>query len=832
MTEDNTGNMSTQGIDSRAVFTDQTGNFLRVRRDGSLCILLRTGKGEVDRCMLSMLPVSEEAAEGEPEAQYAESAEGKTEAQCIRMRRTSKAGLGQDSIFDFFQAVLPPADRPFLYWFVLEAAGQKYVFTRRGLACTGGDAAYYAGESEWDEVVNAVWENGAGAWYFAPGFEVPDWAKGAVMYQIFTDRFANGDEDNDVATGEYMYNGAIVEHRDWDTPIAANDVCSHYGGDLKGIMDKLDYLQGLGIEVLYLNPIFLSPSNHKYDAQDYDHIDPHFGKVVKEICEDSGQSGDSGQGEYWTQAEYNQNSELYIARVTSPENLEASDRLFADLVREAHARGMRVIIDGVFNHCGASHYWMDRDGIYTGREGYAPGAYQRQDSPYHDFFEFIEEHWPEPPVYDGWWGYETLPKLNYEASKELVEEILRVAAKWVSPPFNADGWRLDVAADLGHSEQFNHYFWQRFRKAVKEANPDALILAENYADSSAWLGGREWDGIMNYEGFMDPVGWFLTGMDKHCDVYAPELIGDAEAFWRGVRFLDQDKIPQAALSVSMNQLSNHDHTRFLTRTSRVVGRLGKEKGPEYWSWKEALQTWLADEGEYGNEYGNENDSDWDSAVFTSRDAERGTRRAVFKEAAVLQMTFPGAPTVYYGDEAGLCGFTDPDNRRPYPWGREDQELVSLHRELIRIRHENSCLRNGSLVRLHDEFNVLSYGRFDEKGSCVVVINNRDEAYEAQIPVGYAGVGDRAYEAEMPAKYAGVSGKANSEGTAKGKASGKANKEMVMLLETGRDGFVTGPSPQTYAVRDGQITIRLEPESAIILKEKRQGSQRPPKRGSA
>ena len=140
---------------------------------------------------------------------------------------------------------------------------------------------------------------------------------------------------------------------------------------------------------------------------------------------------------------------------------------------------MKVILDGVFNHCGSFNKWMDRERIYENQEGYEKGAYVSADSPYRSFFCFQDQNrWPYNPTYDGWWTHDTLPTLNYEESEELCRTILDVGRKWVSPPYNVDGWRLDVAADLGHSNDFNHHFWKEFRRTVKEANPDAVILAE------------------------------------------------------------------------------------------------------------------------------------------------------------------------------------------------------------------------------------------------------------------------------------------------------------------------------------------------------------------
>ena len=514
--------------------------------------------------------------------------------------------------FDYYTVKVEMTEEIFRYYFEVCAGKISCFYNKRGVSRDLQE--YYS-------------------FAIAPGFRTPDWAKGAVMYQIYTDRFYNGDPTNDVEDREYYYIGDYSRKvTDWNRYPATMDVREFYGGDLKGVWDKLDYLQDLGVEVLYFNPIFVSPSNHKYDIQDYDYIDPHYGVIV----EDGGNILAEGDHE-------NANATKYQKRVTDKKNLEASNEFFVQFVEEVHRRGMKVILDGVFNHCGSFNKWLDRECIYEKQEGYAPGAYVSADSPYRSYFRFFQEErerWPYNGSYDGWWGHDTLPKLNYEDSPKLEAYIFEIAKKWVSPPYNADGWRLDVAADLGRSNEYNHEFWKKFRKVVKEANPEALILAEHYGDPSEWLEGDEWDTIMNYDAFMEPVTWFLTGMEKHSDEAREDLRGNADAFVNAICH-HMSNMMTPSLQVSMNELSNHDHSRFLTRTNHRVGRVQ----------------------ELGAEAANEN-----------------VNVAVMREAVVMQMTWPGAPTVYYGDEAGVCGFTDPDNRRTYPWGHEDQELIAFHRE--------------------------------------------------------------------------------------------------------------------------------------------------------
>ncbi len=616
--------------------------------------------------------------------------------------------------FTYYRAEWKLKDGMTSYYFEIQDGEEVWYYNRSGL--TDGRIPYYD-------------------FRLAPGFSTPDWAKGAVIYQIYTDRFYNGDPENDVETREYFYIGDYSSKvTDWNKYPAAMGVREFYGGDLQGVIDKLDYLQDLGVEVLYFNPLFVSPSNHKYDIQDYDYIDPHFGKIV----EDGGELLSPGE-------KSNKKATKYQKRTTSFANLEASNELFIKLVEELHRRGMKIILDGVFNHCGSFNKWMDRECIYERQKGYAPGAYISRESPYHDYFRFFsdeEKDWPYNGKYDGWWGHDTLPKLNYEESVKLENYILNMGRKWVSPPYNVDGWRLDVAADLGRSNEYNHQFWKKFREVVKNANPDAIILAEHYGDPREWLGGDEWDTVMNYDAFMEPITWFLTGMEKHSDEMREELRGNADNFTRAMTYHMANMMVPSLLT-SMNELSNHDHSRFLTRTNHMVGRVA-ELGPEA-----------------ANEFVNP---------------------AVMREAVAFQMTWIGAPTVYYGDEAGVCGFTDPDNRRTYPWGHEDQQMLGFHKEMIRIHKEHEALRTGAVVMLHCEKNILAYGRFTEEEQIIVILNNRSELAEVTVPV---------WQAEVPMKT-----------------------NMRRLMYSYKDGYTT--EYEKYLIRDGELVVNMGAYSALVV----------------
>ncbi|MDE7319222.1 MAG: glycoside hydrolase family 13 protein [Lachnospiraceae bacterium] len=631
---------------------------------------------------------------------------------CGSERKQMKKAYSK-GVFDYYTYTTEPLTERIHYFFEVRTGNQTCFYNNLGVS---KDLQEY------------------NSFEIAPGFKTPDWAKGAVMYQIFTDRFCNGDTSNDVEDREYIYiNEGVRRVRDWNRLPEPMDVRDFYGGDIKGIWDKLDYLQDLGVEVLYLNPIFVSPSNHKYDSQDYDYIDPHYGVIV----EDGGECLPEGDND-------NSHASKYIQRVVNKKNLEASNRFFAEFVEEVHRRGMKIILDGVFNHCGSFNKWLDRERLYEHTEGYEKGAYVSGDSPYRSFFKFNYEHgWPYNEYYDGWWGHDTLPKLYYEQSPELEEYILNIARKWLKPPYNVDGWRLDVAADLGFSSEYNHEFWRKFRKVVKEANPDALILAEHYGNANSWLRGDQWDTLMNYDAFMEPVSWFLTGMEKHSDQYREDMYGNAQAF-KNAMIHHMANFCAPSLQTAMNELSNHDHSRFLTRTNRRAGRVGE---------------------------------------LGSDAASAGVNKGIFREAVVIQMTWVGAPTLYYGDEAGVCGFTDPDNRRTYPWGEEDQSLISFYKEAICIHKENPVLTHGSTRFLTLDYQFLSYGRFDDENQIVVVVNNGREEKEINIPV---------WKAEVPRE---------------------ASMERLML--TLENGFSLGDA--AYEVKKGILYLKVPPICSMILR---------------
>ena len=584
---------------------------------------------------------------------------------CVRVHMSK---YKTDAAFDWYEAKLYCRHSTIFYSFLIEWRGRYIHFDRRG--------------PHWvNDVPSPV---PSGSFQVIPGFHVPEWSKGAVQYQILTDRFRNGDPNNDIWNHEYYYARGYIRHASaWDALPEQDDYRCLYGGDLVGVREKLDYLQSLGVEAIYFNPIFVSPSGHKYDTQDYDHIDPH----LTVIPNDGGHVLGIGERN-------NAKATRYIQRTTDPVNLESSNAWFADFCQEVHRRGMKVILDGVFNHCGSFSRWMNKEGIY----GEDEGTYGHPKSPYRSYFNFYNDK-----DYHCWWDVDTLPKLYYEQSDALCEEILRVAEKWALPPYSIDGWRLDVGADLGLTREFNHLFWKAFRQRVKAVNPNVLIIAEHYGNPAEWLEGDEWDSVMNYDAFMDPLSFFLTGMEKHSDYRRDDLFQNGMAFFDMI-FGAMAHLPTPSVYCAMDELSNHDHSRFMTRTNFRAGRLHNA----------------------GNAA-----------------ADQGIHPEIYREAAVIQMTWPGAPTLYYGDEAGLTGWTDPDNRRAYPWGREDQALIEFHRKLAGVRNALPVLRHGSVKPLCAGHGYIAYARFDGSSSVAVICNNSERPVELNLPLRDIGIPDGA-----------------------------------------------------------------------------------------
>jgi len=463
----------------------------------------------------------------------------------------------------------------------------------------------------------------------------PDWFGRGVTYQIFPDRFRR--------TGTPDVSGMVGRrwlHESWDDqPVFRPDKDGQitnrdfFGGSLAGITEKLDYLQSLSVTTLYLNPIFEAASNHRYDTADYRAIDPLLG----------------------------------------------DEETFRTLCREAHKRGMRVMLDGVFNHTGSRSRYFNADGFYP-----ELGAAQSQDSPYYDWYSFH----PWPTDYDAWWGVKTLPAVNEQrpAYRQFIfkgeDSVVR---HWLR--CGADGWRLDVADELPGD------FIAGIRRAIEDEKPDGYLLGEVWEDGSnkvaysqrrRYLLGRETHGLMNYPLRTALLRW-LGG-------------GDAAEFRESMETL-RANYPPAAFYGAMNFLGTHD-------TPRILTLLGAEHIPA------AKEEW---------------------AAFALSPAQLARGRAKLRLAGMLLYGFPGSPTLFYGDETGMQGFEDPLNRGTYPWGREDTGLLDFFRALGRLRKERRSLQSGSLTYVYAQGGGLVITREHEGETTMVALNAGDEALTLTLP---------------------------------------------------------------------------------------------------
>lgn len=467
-------------------------------------------------------------------------------------------------------------------------------------------------------------------------YDPPGWPTEAVFYQIFPDRFANGDPTTDPQPDEYEYRGHRPTTYLWESIPPGDQFFPlvFYGGDLPGIEARLDYLADLGINALYLNPVFTARSNHKYDVADYDHVDPHFG----------------------------------------------GDAALASLRRALDARGMRYILDIVPNHCGYWHPWFQN-------------ALADSSTPEAEFFTF--RHHPDD--YATWLGVWTLPKLNYrsaELRRRIFDNDEAVFRRWLRPPFSADGWRVDVANMLGRqgSTQLGREISVAIRRAVRQARHDAYLIGENFFDATAQLQGDQWDGVMNYGGFTQPLWYWLRGYDLSAHGFADKLTGPHWA--------------TTALTAS-----------WLSRLATIP-------------WAVALQQYN---------------------VLDSHDTPRiratvGGNDALHRLAAALLLTFPGVPGLYYGDEIGMTDLPRLKSRGCMIWdeARWNKPLRDYHRALIHLRRRSPALQRGGFQVLLAEEDTLAYQR-DSHDERVLVFAHRGETPRpaGRLPLRDAGVPDGA-----------------------------------------------------------------------------------------
>jgi alpha-glucosidase len=499
-------------------------------------------------------------------------------------------------------------------------------------------------------------EPSSGDFYILPGFTTPAWMKNGVMYQIFPDRFYNGSTANDVANGQYTYAGCATEKHAWGSSVVSNvggcNSAVFFGGDLAGIDQKLGYIKNtVGADIIYLNPIFHSPTNHKYDTEDYTTVDPAFGT----------------------------NATLQT--------------LSADIHSTSNGPKGYLILDGVFNHTGDTHAWFDRYNWWA-----TNGTYESQSSTWYGYYNF--QSWPG--TYSTFFGVPSMPKLNYGATGSAVRNAIyagstSVVKTWLQAPYSIDGWRLDAAQYLdasgnNGSDTTNHQIMTELRTAVKSVNANADILGEFWGNAGPWTdGGDQWDGAMNYDGFAQPVSEWITGQDYSGNA-ASIPVSQFDSWLHGTRANYPTDVQQAM----SNFLSSHDITRF-----------GNRAGGDIW------KTYLA--------------------LF-------------------FQMTYVGTPTIYYGDEYGMQGGADPDNRRTFDWtvGSITNSAVALTQKLTTIRNSYPALRTGSFMTLlTDDTNKLyAYGRFDTTNRIAVVLNNDTVAHTVTVPVGQMSVTNGSHLTEL------------------------------------------------------------------------------------
>lgn len=466
--------------------------------------------------------------------------------------------------------------------------------------------------------------------------QVPDWFGQGMTYQIFPDRFCRLSVPD--PTG--MVGGRTV-HQNWEEePVFRPDEHGEvrnrdfFGGSLQGVISKLDDLQALGVETLYFNPIFEAAENHRYGTADYDRVDPMLG------CNED----------------------------------------FTTLCEQAHQRGMRVMLDGVFNHVGYVSRYFNGTGEYD-----SLGAAQSQNSPYYDWFSF--QDWPN--WYASWWGIYSLPAVE-ESHPDYVEFITGengVVRKWLRA--GADGWRLDVADELPDS------FVAAVHQAARAENPQAQIIGEVWEDGSNKIAyserrrhiwGRHCDGLMNYPLRNSLLGWLLGG--------------DAAQFCREMETL-RENYPHFAFYSAMNSLGTHDTPRILTLLG--TGGVGGDQSKE----KKALHR------------------------LTPEQRQLGLQR--LKLGFLVLFGFPGSPTVYYADEVGAEGWEDPFNRRPYPWGQEDLDLQAYVAALGQLRKKSMPLRKGDLQYVAANGALLAFTRSYEGETVLIAANHSDTPVTLKYP---------------------------------------------------------------------------------------------------
>ena len=476
-------------------------------------------------------------------------------------------------------------------------------------------------------------------------YRQPAWVKKSVFYQIFPERFYNGNPDNDVKNGEYRLNGHdTIQMENWDDeplPYEKGFCLDFFGGDLEGIKQKIPYLRELGVTAVYLNPIFLAPSVHKYDCIDYFHVDPHFG----------------------------------------------GDKALEELSASLHENDMKLILDISINHTGAEHKWFNKEGLFFDK---SEGAYNNLDSEERAFYFFKEG----TNDYVGWFNLESLPTLNYTANKlrnVIYKDEKSVLRKWLKEPYCIDGWRFDVADIFARNNevQLSHELWPEIRKSIREENQDAYILAEDWGDCADYLQGNEWDSPMNYYG---------------CARVLRQFVGEPDLFMARNEILRKVSYKMTAEDVQ----------------ARIMEHLAKLP---YAIWQNQFN--LIDSHDVSRLHNNPN-----------------IHPEEYRGAVILQFTLIGAPSIYYGDEAGIGGTTDSNEgcRYPMPWGKDfkKEEAYQFYRMLAHLKTHHRAFTDGGMKFLYAKDYIVAIARFYEGEIYVAIASTSDKTEEIILPFGSVG----------------------------------------------------------------------------------------------
>ena len=534
---------------------------------------------------------------------------------------------------------------------------------------------------------------------------IPAWAGDAVWYQIFPERFRNGDTTNDPTAAELEF----ASSRDWHVSPWTSDWYKlqpweekhsgnfyenvfdrRYGGDLQGVIDKLDYLSGLGINAIYFNPLFEAYSMHKYDASSYHHIDNNFGpNSIGDLALMESETDDPATWRW-----------------------SAADSLFLQLLHEAHARNIRIIIDGVFNHCGIRFF------------AFKDVAKSQRQSRYADWFDV--KRWDDPTTtenefhWKGWWDHKYLPEFREDENgfmPAVWNYFFNITRRWMdpngdgNPSDGVDGWRLDVANDVSHK------FWKSWRTHVKSINPDAYIVGELWDRAEDWLRGDEFDAVMNYPFAKASVRFFINtdGTKLSASGFLNELERARAAY------------ADAANYALQNLYDSHDTDRLPSMIANPNRKYDDHNSPR------------------------------NNPNYNIGRPDRSAHKIQWL-MMLFQMTYLGAPMVYYGDEAGMWGADDPDDRKPMVWNdllhepetarpldvkfravdsvRFDSSTFAFYKKIIALRKSHSALTGGSFrpIFFNDVDDVFAFERKNEKETITVVINNGLKLTTVNLPL--------------------------------------------------------------------------------------------------